>query len=70
MTLERLFSRVLILYYYLEVSREKIDFNPKAKLAYPYMRDSAPFDIKNGKLYQLITGDDEEECELHVSRVE
>jgi hypothetical protein len=42
----------------------------KAKLAYPFMRDSAPFDIKNGKLYQLITGDDEEECELHVSRVE
>jgi len=42
----------------------------KAKLAYPYMRDSAPFAVKNGKLYQLITGDDEEECELHVSRVE
>jgi len=42
----------------------------KAKLAYPYMRDSAPFDIKNGKLFQLIAGDDEEECELHVSRVE
>lgn len=42
----------------------------KAKLAYPYMRDSAPFAVKNGKLFQLITGDDEEECELHVSLVE
>lgn len=42
----------------------------KAKLAYPFMRDSAPFAIKNGKLFQLIMNDDEEECELHVSRVE
>ena len=42
----------------------------QAKLAYPYMRDSAPFAVKNGKLFQLITGDDEEEYELHVSRVE
>lgn len=42
----------------------------QAKLAYPYMRDSAPFAVKNGKLFQLLTGDDEEECELHVSRIE
>jgi hypothetical protein len=42
----------------------------KAKLAYPYMRDSAPFAVKNGKLFQLIADDDKEECELHVSRVE
>lgn len=42
----------------------------QAKLAYPYMRDSAPFAVKNGKLYQLLTGDDEEECELHVSQIE
>jgi len=42
----------------------------QAKLAYPYMRDSAPFDIKSGKLYQLITGDDKEECELDVYPIE
>jgi hypothetical protein len=42
----------------------------QAKLAYPYMRDSAPFAVKNGKLYQLITDDDEEACELHVSRID
>ncbi len=40
------------------------------KYAYPYMQDSAPFAIKNGKLFQLITDDDNERCELHVSRVE
>ncbi len=42
----------------------------KAKLAYPYMRDSAPFAVKNGNLFQLISGDDEEECELHVFHIE
>lgn len=41
----------------------------KAKAAYPYMWDSAPFAVKNGKLFQLITNDDTDECELHVSRV-
>ncbi|UCH95944.1 MAG: hypothetical protein JSV88_03615 [Candidatus Aminicenantes bacterium] len=41
-----------------------------AKLAYPYMRDSAPFAVKNGKLFQLITDDNKEGCELHVFQVE
>lgn len=41
-----------------------------AKYAYPYMRDSAPFAVKNGKLYQLIAVDDEGDYELHVSTVE
>lgn len=40
-----------------------------AKLAYPYMRDSAPFAVKNGKLFQLITDDDEEGCELHAQLI-
>ncbi len=41
-----------------------------AKLAYPYMRDSAPFAIKDGKLYQLIADDDAESCELQVFAIE
>jgi hypothetical protein len=41
-----------------------------AKLAYPYMRDSAPFAIYGEKLYQLITDDDAGDCELQVFDIE
>jgi hypothetical protein len=36
-------------------------------LSYPYMRDSAPYYIKNGKLYQLILDENTETYELHVT---
>jgi hypothetical protein len=41
----------------------------RAKNAYPYMRDSSPYTIKNGNLYQLIENEDTETYELHVTRI-
>ena len=40
-----------------------------AKDAYPYMRDSSPFTIKNGKLYQIILDEKSEEWSLHVHKI-
>lgn len=40
-----------------------------AKISYPYLRDSAPFAIKNGKLYQLITNEDTDAIEIHVDEI-
>ena len=40
-----------------------------AKNAYPYMRDSSPFAIKNGNLYQLILNEETEEWSLHVHKI-
>ncbi len=36
------------------------------KLAYPYLRDSAPFAFKDEKLYQLVENEEEETWELFV----
>ena len=40
-----------------------------AKNAYPYMRDSSPFAIKNGNLYQLILDEETETWSLHVHKI-
>lgn len=41
----------------------------KAKNSYPYLRDSTPFAIKNGNLYQLILDEETEEWALFADKI-
>ena len=58
-------------------NKELLIFDLKGKLIkkvmYPFLEINVleifPFDIKNGKLYQIIENEDEEEWELHISEI-